>query len=65
LHKLAVNQSLYAQGLHATQVLATFVDGMARHPPEGHEFQRRAMEAGFKEAVRERDELYGDAKAKP
>ena len=65
MHKLAVNQALYAQGLHATQVLATFMDGMARHTPEGYEFQRRAMEAGFREAVRDRDEPYGDAKAKP
>jgi enoyl-CoA hydratase len=65
MHKLAVNQALYAQGLHATQVLATLMDGMARHTPEGYAFQRRAMEAGFKQAVRERDEPYGDAGAKP
>jgi enoyl-CoA hydratase len=60
MHKLLVNQALYAQGLQATQVLGTFFDGIARHTREGHEFVRRAAEAGFKEAVRERDEPYGD-----
>jgi enoyl-CoA hydratase len=60
MHKLLVNQALYAQGLHATQVLGTFFDGIARHTPEGFEFQQRAAEAGFREAVRERDEPFGD-----
>jgi enoyl-CoA hydratase/carnithine racemase len=58
--KMLVNQSLYAQGLHQTQVLGTFFDGIARHTEEGHGFVRRAAEAGFKEAVRERDEPFGD-----
>jgi hypothetical protein len=57
--KLLVNQALYAQGLHATQTLGTFFDGVARHTPEGYAFARRAREAGFKQAVRERDEPYG------
>jgi len=58
--KLLVNQSLYAQGLHQSQVLGTFFDGIARHTEEGHAFVRRAAEAGFKEAVRDRDEPFGD-----
>jgi enoyl-CoA hydratase len=60
--KLLVNQALYAQGLHATQALGVFFDGIARHTEEGYAFQRRAAEVGFKQAVRERDEPYG---AKP
>lgn len=60
--KLAVNQTLYAQGLNATQTLAVIFDGIARHTPEGYAFQQRAGEAGWPEAVRERDEPYGDAK---
>ena len=60
MHKLLVNQALYAQGLHATQILGTFFDGIARHTPEGFAFQQRAAEAGFKQAVRERDEPFGD-----
>jgi enoyl-CoA hydratase len=59
--KLLVNQALYSQGLHATQVLATVFDGIARHTAEGYAFQGRAAEAGFREAVRERDEPFGDA----
>jgi enoyl-CoA hydratase len=58
--KMLVNQSLYAQGLHQTQLLGTFFDGVARHTEEGHGFVRRAAESGFKEAVRERDEPFGD-----
>ncbi len=60
MHKLLINQALYAQGLHATQVLGTFFDGIARHTEEGFGFQQRAAEAGFKEAVRERDEPFED-----
>jgi enoyl-CoA hydratase len=59
--KMLVNQSLYAQGLHQTQLLGTFFDGIARHTEEGHAFVRRAAESGFKQAVRERDEPFGDA----
>jgi len=58
--KLLVNQSLYAQGLHSTQALGTLLDGIARHTAEGYAFQRSAMRAGFREAVRERDEPFGD-----
>jgi len=58
--KLLVNQTLYAQGLHTTQVLGTLLDGMTRHTAEGYAFQRHAAEAGFREAVRERDEPFGD-----
>ena len=57
--KLLVNQALYAQGLQATQVLGTLFDGIARHTAEGYAFQQRAAEAGFKQAVRERDEPFG------
>ncbi|HWX75019.1 MAG TPA: crotonase/enoyl-CoA hydratase family protein [Solirubrobacteraceae bacterium] len=58
--KLLINQSLFAQGLHTTQVLGTVFDGIARHTAEGYAFQRNAAQAGFREAVRERDEPFGD-----
>jgi len=58
--KLLCNQPAYAQGLQATQLLGTFFDGITRHTEEGHGFVRRAAESGFKEAVRERDEPFGD-----
>ena len=60
MHKLLVNQAVASQGLYPTQVLGTFLDGIARHTAEGHEFVRRAAESGFKQAVRERDEPFGD-----
>jgi enoyl-CoA hydratase len=60
MHKLLVNQAVASQGLAATQALGTFFDGIARHTAEGHEFVRRAAEGGFKAAVRERDEPFGD-----
>jgi|SRR5579884_3995160 len=58
--KLLVNQTLYAQGLHATQLIGTVFDGIARHTREGYAFAARAAEAGWREAVRERDEPFGD-----
>jgi enoyl-CoA hydratase len=58
--KLLLNQSVLAQGLATTQILGTVFDGIARHTPEGYAFQQRAMEVGFKQAVRERDEPFGD-----
>ncbi len=58
--KALLNQTLLAQGLHTTQLVGTVFDGITRHTEEGYGFQRRAMEAGFKQAVRERDEPFGD-----
>jgi enoyl-CoA hydratase len=58
--KLLVNQSLYAQGLHATQLLGTVFDGIARHTREGYGFQALAASDGFRAAVRQRDEPFGD-----
>ncbi len=62
MHKLLLNQGLIAQGLYGSQMLGTLFDGIARHTKEGYAFQKRAAEAGFKQAVRERDEPFGDAK---
>jgi enoyl-CoA hydratase len=58
--KLLVNQSLYAQGLHATQLIGTVFDGLTRHTKEGYAFQALAAQEGFREAVRQRDEPFGD-----
>jgi enoyl-CoA hydratase len=58
--KLLVNQEALLRGLHTTQILGTVFDGIARHTPEGYAFQRRAAETGFREAVRERDDPFGD-----
>jgi enoyl-CoA hydratase len=58
--KLLINQTMLAQGLNPAQVLATMFDGIARHTQEGYAFQKRAAEVGFKQAVKERDEPFGD-----
>jgi len=59
--KLLVNQTLLAQGVAGAQTLGTLFDGIARHTEEGYAFRARAGEAGFRAAVRERDEPFGDA----
>ncbi|MBO0879805.1 MAG: crotonase/enoyl-CoA hydratase family protein [Mycobacterium sp.] len=60
MQKVLINQALFAQGLHATQVLGTFFDGIARHTEEGYAFQEQAAKSGWREAVRMRDEPFGD-----
>jgi enoyl-CoA hydratase len=42
------------------QVLGTLLDGIARHTSEGYAFQALAAREGFREAVRQRDEPFGD-----
>ena len=59
--KLLVNQSLYAQGLQATQVIGTVFDGIARHTEEGYAFAELAMREGFRAAVHQRDSPFGDS----
>jgi enoyl-CoA hydratase len=58
--KLLTNQTIEAQGLRQTQVLGTVLDGITRHTKEGYDFQTTALTHGFREAVRQRDEPFGD-----
>ncbi len=58
--KLLINQTVLSAGLQPTQILGTILDGITRHTKEGYAFQQRAAESGFKQAVRERDEPFGD-----
>lgn len=60
--KLALNSALLAQGVANSGMISTVFDGIARHTPEGYAFQARAAADGFREAVRRRDEPFGDAK---
>jgi enoyl-CoA hydratase len=61
MSKLLINQTVTSQGLASTQILGTVFDGIARHTREGYGFAARAVQAGFKAAVKERDEPFGDA----
>jgi enoyl-CoA hydratase len=58
--KLLCNQWFEASGLAGAQVLGTLLDGIARHTREGYAFQELAASEGFREAVRRRDEPFGD-----
>ena len=53
--KMVVNQAIDKMGLEQTQMLATLLDGVTRHSPEGLWFKRYAETFGFKAAVEWRD----------
>ena len=55
MQKMVINQAIEAMGLANTQRLATVLDGIARHSPEGLAFKARAEAVGWKTAVEERD----------
>ena len=58
--KLAMNSALLNQGVSNSAMISTIFDGVARHTPEGHAFVAQSREHGFREAVRQRDEPFGD-----
>lgn len=58
--EVLVNQAYENMGLGTMQILGTFMDGIARHTPEGLAWRDLAMREGFQEAVRRRDEPWGD-----
>ena len=58
--KLALNSALLAQGVATSGMVSTVFDGVSRHTAEGYGFVDRAVEGGFKQAVRDRDEPFGD-----
>jgi enoyl-CoA hydratase len=58
--KLLCNQTAENMGLASSRTLGTLFDGIARHTQEGLDFVARAQEVGFRQAVRERDDPFGD-----
>lgn len=58
--KLLCNQVVENAGMSSTRLLGTLFDGIARHTREGKGFVERAQEVGWREAVRERDDPFGD-----
>lgn len=58
--KRLCNHPVEQMGLRSGRTLGLLFDGIARHTPEGRRFVERAAEAGFRQAVRERDEPFGD-----
>ena len=55
MQKLVVNQAYDNMGLASTQKMATLLDGVARHTPEGVAFKKACEDKGWKAAVRDRD----------
>jgi enoyl-CoA hydratase len=58
--KLYCNETAENMGLRSATTLAMLFDGVARHTQEGIDFVARSREAGFREAVRERDAPFSD-----
>lgn len=63
--KLLCNQTVENMGMRTTRTLGTLFDGIARHTQEGLDFVARAGEVGFRQAVRERDDPFGDYGSRP
>ena len=58
--KLLCNQTAENMGMASSRTLGTLFDGIARHTQEGLDFVARSGEIGFRQAVRERDDPFGD-----
>ena len=63
--KLLCNQTAENMGMASTRLAGTLFDGIARHTQEGLDFVARAQEVGFRQAVRERDDPFGDYGSRP
>jgi enoyl-CoA hydratase len=64
--KLALNETtrhMYAPD--SSRLLGCLFDGVARHTQEGLDFVVRSGEVGFRQAVRERDDPFGDYGSRP
>ncbi|HEY2772943.1 MAG TPA: crotonase/enoyl-CoA hydratase family protein [Candidatus Binatia bacterium] len=63
--KLLCNQTAENMGMASTRTLGVLFDGIARHTQEGLDFVTRAGDVGFRQAVRERDDPFGDYGSRP
>lgn len=63
--KLLCNQTAENMGISSTRTLGTLFDGVARHTQEGRDFVARSGEVGIRQAVRERDDPFGDYGSRP
>ena len=63
--KLYCNQAAENMGLRSTTTMGMILDGQARHTQEGVDWVQRAQEIGFRDAVRERDNPFGDYGSRP
>jgi enoyl-CoA hydratase len=63
--KLLCNQTAENMGLASARTLGSLFDGIARHTQEGLDFVARSQEVGIRQAVRERDDPFGDYGSRP
>ena len=63
--KLLCNQTAENMGLSSARTLGSLFDGIARHTQEGLDFVSRAQQVGIRQAVRERDDPFGDYGSRP
>ena len=63
--KALCNQPAENMGLASSRQLGTLFDGIARHTQEGLDFVSRAQDVGFRQAVAERDDPFGDYGSRP
>ena len=63
--KLLCNQTAENMGIRSSRTLGTLFDGVARHTQEGKDFVSRSAEIGIRQAVRERDDPFGDYGSRP
>ncbi|HYD46997.1 MAG TPA: crotonase/enoyl-CoA hydratase family protein [Terriglobales bacterium] len=63
--KLLCNQTVENMGFASSRLLGTLFDGIARHTQEGLDFVAHADRVGFRQAVRDRDDPFGDYGSRP
>ena len=66
MHKLLTNSvARHLYDPDASRLLGCLMDGVARHTQEGLDFVARSAEIGWRQAIRERDEPFGDYGQRP
>lgn len=63
--KMLCNQTLENMGFSSSRALGTLFDGIARHTQEGLDFVELSQKVGFRQAVRDRDDPFGDYGSRP
>lgn len=63
--KLIVNQAYENMGLASTQTLGPILDGLMRNTPDAAAFIELAEKRGVREAIRQRDGVFGDYSQAP
>ncbi len=63
--KLLCNQTVENMGMATSRTLGTLFDGVARHTQEGDDFIKMSESTGWRDAIRKRDDPFGDYGSRP